>query len=301
MEKANHQPVALSSLSLLPFSRLLLISRPALWINTLGPLVTGLWLTGRLYSLEPPLLLLLVYLTLPFNLLIYGLNDLSDYAEDARSARKGGWQGARLTRAEGGPLARSIWLLNLPFVPLLLWLLPPAAWGLMLLSGLLFAAYSVPPLRLKARPFWDGLSNVAYAFQLALPALVLGADVPVLPLLALMAYSVGKHAFDATQDIPADRAAGTRTIATTLGTRRGAAYALLWFALAGALLWPISKVTAGALWLVCGGMALALWLRPTPQRATQLYPLSIASPWLVGTVAGVPLVYLLARGAWHGL
>ncbi|WP_135228159.1 UbiA family prenyltransferase [Deinococcus fonticola] len=286
-------------LPLLPFPRLLVVSRPALWVNTVGTLVTGLWLAGRLFSLDVRLLALLVYLTLPFNLLIYGLNDLSDREEDARSSRKGGWQGARLTIAEGRPLLHSTLLVNLPFL-LLAFLLPAGAFALLLLCALLFMAYSVPPLRLKAQPFLDGLSNVAYALPLALPALVFGDALPWWPLCALMSYAVGKHAFDAAQDIPADRAAGTRTVATTLGVRGTAGYALAWFGLAGACLWPVSRVTALALWLTCGGMALRLWLNSTPQQAARLYPLSIVTPWLVGTVAGVQLVALLVRKPWHG-
>ncbi|MFW8625962.1 prenyltransferase [Deinococcus indicus] len=285
----------------LPLRRLLTVSRPALWVNTVGTLVTGVWLSGRLYTLDAGLLALLAYLTLPFNLLIYGLNDLSDREEDARSSRKGGWQGARLTLHEGGPLLRATLLLNIPALLLLTLLLPPAATAALLLSAVLFAAYSLPPLRLKGRPFLDGLSNVAYALPLILPALTLGSPAPWGPLLALMSYSVGKHAFDAAQDIPADRAAGTRTVATTLGVRGSAAYALAWFALAAALLLPASKLTALALLLTCGGMALALLRRPTPEQAARLYPLSIVTPWIVGAVAGVQLVYLLARGQWTGL
>ncbi|ANC71977.1 UbiA family prenyltransferase [Deinococcus radiodurans] len=286
---------------LLPLSRLLVISRPALWVNTIGTLVTGVWLTGRLYTLDGGVLALLLYLTLPFNLLIYGLNDLADREEDARSSRKGGWQGARLRPEEEGPLRRSTLLLNAPLLLGLAMWLPPAATATLLLAAALFVGYSLPPLRFKARPFLDGLSNVAYALPLALPALALGAPVPWAPLLALMSYSVGKHAFDAAQDIPADRAAGTRTVATTLGTRGVAAYALAWFTLAGALLWPVSRLTALALWLTCGGMALALLRRPAPEQAGRLYPLSIVTPWIVGSVAGVQLVYLLARGQWDGL
>lgn len=282
----------------LTWPRLLAVSRPALWVNTVGPLVMGLWLTGHLWTPQLGVLLLLVYLTLPFNLLIYGLNDLADRAEDALSARKGGWQGARLRLGEDRPLQRGILLLNAPFLLALALLLPPAAWALLLLTAGLFAAYSLPPVRLKSRPFLDGLSNVAYALPLALPALVLGTAVPTLPLAALMAYAVGKHAFDAVQDIPADRRAGTHTVATTLGVRGTGLYALLWFGVAGALLWPVSRLTAAALWLVCGGMVLGLLRRPTPVQAARLYPLSIVTPWLVGTVAGVPLVYLLARGLW---
>jgi hypothetical protein len=71
-----------------------------------------------------------------------------------------------------------------------------------------------------------------------------------------------------------------------------------WFLVAGALLWPVSRLTAAALWAVCGGMALALLRQPTPGRAARLYPLSIVTPWIVGTVAGVGLVYRLARGLW---
>lgn len=282
----------------LPLRRMLAVSRPALWVNTVGTLVTGLWLSGHLFTLQPGVLLLLVYLTLPFNLLIYGLNDLADREEDALSARKGGWQGARLSLGEGGPLLAAILALNAPFLLALALLLPPAASLLLLLAVALFAAYSLLPLRLKGRPFLDGLSNIAYALPLALPALALGAPVPGLPLAALMAFSVGKHAFDAAQDISADRLAGTRTVATTLGVRGTALYALAWFLLAGALLWPLSRLTAAALWAVCGGMALSLWRHPTPERAARLYPLSIVTPWIVGTVAGVPLVYLLARGLW---
>jgi hypothetical protein len=54
--------------------RLFHISRPVLWINTVGPAVVGLWLTGDLWRWE--VLPLLVWLTLAFNLLIYGVNDV---------------------------------------------------------------------------------------------------------------------------------------------------------------------------------------------------------------------------------
>ncbi len=284
----------------LPLRRQLTVSRPALWINTIGTLVTGVWLTGRLYTLDPGLLLLAVYLTLPFNLLIYGLNDLWDREEDARSSRKGGWQGARLAEAEAAPLLRVTLAWNLPALTALALILPPRATAVLALAAALFAAYSLPPLRLKARPVLDGLSNVAYALPLALPALALGTPVPWLPLLALMAYSVGKHAFDAAQDIPADRHAGTATVATTLGVRGTATYALAWFAVAAALLCPVSILTALALALTCGGMAVSLLRRPTPEHAARLYPLSIVTPWIVGAVAGVPLVALLVRGPWPG-
>ena len=277
---------------------MLSVSRPALWVNTVGVLVTGLWLSGQLYTLQPAFWLTLLYLTLPYNLLIYGLNDLSDQAEDALSLRKGGWQGARLDAAEARPLLAWILALNVPFLLALAFLLPPAALLTLLLSAALFAGYSLPPVRFKARPLLDGLSNVAYALPLALPALLLGRPVPVLALLALCTYSVGKHAFDAAQDSESDRKVGLNTTAVWLGVRGAALYALGWFVLAGALLWPLSRLSALALLLVCGGMACRLWTRPSTREAARLYPLSIVTPWIVGGVSGVQLVYLLVRGLY---
>ena len=280
----------------LPFARLLLIARPALWVNTLGVAVTGLWLTGTLWTWAPWWAVLLAYLTLPFNLLIYGLNDLADHAEDAVNPRKGGVQGARLHPHERAPLLGWIAALNLPFLVVLGALLPPSALLVLLVAGVLFAAYSVPPARLKARPFLDGLSNVAYALPLAIPALASGGTLNPNALGALMAYSVGKHAFDAVQDLDHDRDAGLRTVATHLGVAGAAQYALAWFGLAGALLLPLSVVSAVAVWGVAGGLALRLLQAPTVATARHLYPASILSPWLIGAASGVQLVYHLARG-----
>ncbi|WP_424949366.1 UbiA family prenyltransferase [Deinococcus sp.] len=295
---AGRQWSAALSVGRLSVRQLLTVSRPALWVNTVGVLVTGLWLTGQLFTPNPAFWLLLLYLTLPYNLLIYGLNDLSDQAEDALSPRKGGWQGARLKGAERGPLLRWLLALNLPFLLALALLSPPAALFTLLLSAALFAGYSLPPLRFKSRPLLDGLSNVAYALPLALPALLLGRPLPWLALLALCAYSVGKHAFDAAQDEGSDREVGLRTTAVWLGLSGSARYAFLWFVLASALLWPLSRLSALSLLLVCGGMSIRLWARPSTETAARLYPLSILSPWIVGGVSGVQLVYLLVRGLY---
>lgn len=54
--------------------RLFHISRPVLWVNTVGPATVGMWLAGDLWRWEA--LPVLLWLTLPFNLLIYGVNDV---------------------------------------------------------------------------------------------------------------------------------------------------------------------------------------------------------------------------------
>ena len=74
--------------------RIVHISRPVLWINAIGPAVIGMWLAGSLWDWTA--LPLLIWLTLPFNLLIYGVNDVFDQDTDALNARKGSLEGARI-------------------------------------------------------------------------------------------------------------------------------------------------------------------------------------------------------------
>ena len=75
-------------------SRLFHIARPVLWINTVGPATVGMWLAGDLWTWVA--LPILLWLTLPFNLLIYGLNDVFDQETDAKNPRKGTLEGARI-------------------------------------------------------------------------------------------------------------------------------------------------------------------------------------------------------------
>ena len=67
--------------------RLVHISRPVLWINTIGSGLVAVWLTGALFDLRA--LPIILWLTLPFNLLIYGVNDIYDQDTDATNPRKG--------------------------------------------------------------------------------------------------------------------------------------------------------------------------------------------------------------------
>lgn len=294
--QSNPRP-RLSSLSLLRvLARGLLISRPALWVNTLGPATVALWLSGRLWTWDAPWLALLLWLTLPFNLLIYGVNDLADFAEDALNPRKGGYQGARLEPGERPPLARAIVLLNAPFLLYFLLETPLGFWAVVVLYAALFLGYSLPPLRFKTHPFLDSLSNAAYALPLAFVPLLFGGPPSIWALSSLMAWSVAKHAFDAVQDLETDAAAGVRTVATVLGTQKTALWCGCWFVLSSILVSFLHPLVGLTVLLVSGGLALNLWLEPTPARAARLYPLSVLSPWAVGMMAGVLLVAHLVRG-----
>jgi 4-hydroxybenzoate polyprenyltransferase len=276
--------------------RLLYISRPVLWINTVGPAAVGMWLTGDLFAWQA--LPLLLWLTLPFNLLIYGVNDVFDQETDAANPRKGTLEGARIDRSEVRPVMLGVVATNVPFLIYFAVFLPLSATAWMLLYALLFVGYSVPPARFKARPYLDSLSNAAYAFPLVFVPLALG-DGPVWSAaLGLMAWSAAKHTFDAVQDVDEDRRAGITTTAVRLGPGGVVLWSgLLWalstacFALVNV---PVALVNAA----IAGILLYLLRQSPTPETGHRLYRYSIAFPYVAGTLAGVQLVAALSLGAY---
>jgi 4-hydroxybenzoate polyprenyltransferase len=276
--------------------RLLYISRPVLWINTVGPATVGMWLTGDLFAWEA--LPILLWLTLPFNLLIYGVNDVFDQETDARNPRKGTLEGARIDASEVRPVVFGVIFTNVPFLVYSFFFVPPSAIAWMFLYALLFVGYSVPPARFKASPYLDSLSNAAYAFPLVFVPLALGSG-PVWPAaLGLMAWSAAKHTFDALQDVDEDRAVGIMTTAVRLGPRGVVLWSGAFWALATACFALVNVPVAIVNAAIAGTLLYLLGRNPTPETGHRLYKYSIAFPYVAGTVAGVQLVAALSLGAY---
>jgi 4-hydroxybenzoate polyprenyltransferase len=277
-------------------ARLVHISRPVLWINTVGTGVVGMWLSGSLWNVGA--LPLLLWLTLPFNLLIYGVNDLFDRDTDDANPRKGSMQGARITSADVPLIVRGVVVTNVPFLLYFLVALPASANLWIALCTLIFIGYSAPPLRFKARPVLDSLSNAAYAFPLVIVPLAIGQPVVWWAALGLMAWSAAKHTFDAVQDIDDDARAGLLTTAVVLRERGVVVWCgVLWAAASVAFALvnvPVALVNA----VLAGALVASLSSNPTPAMGQRLYRYSIAFPYVAGTVAGVQLVAALARGMY---
>jgi len=274
--------------------RLVLVSRPVLWINTIGSGLVAVWLTGTLFDLRA--LPVLLWLTLPFNLLIYGVNDIYDQDTDATNPRKGSIEGARIHRSEVRLIAWAVAAVNAPFLVVFLMVLPPLANAAILLYVGVFVFYSAPPLRFKARPFLDSLSNAAYA----LPLVIVPAALSVTPVwaaaLGLMAWSVAKHAFDAVQDIVEDRDAGITTTAVRLGARGTALWSGAWWVVSAASFAVVSVPVAVVDLLIAGVLVVRLLRDPTPETGHRLYRLSVAFPYIAGTFAGVLLMVSIVLG-----
>ncbi|MDE0545681.1 prenyltransferase [Microbacterium sp. C7(2022)] len=225
-------------------SQLFVSSRPISWINTAYPFAAAYLLVAR----EVDLIFVIgtVFFLIPYNLAMYGINDVFDYESDMRNPRKGGAHGAVLDRRMHTITLVSAAVVSLPFVVFLL-ISGSLESGIVLVLSMFFVVfYSAPPLRLKERPFADSLTSSIHFFSPAVFGLVIAGATWTWQLFALLGsfalWGIASHAFGAVQDVIADREAGISSIATAQGARWTVWFALSCYSAAGVLMlftmWP---------------------------------------------------------------
>jgi 4-hydroxybenzoate polyprenyltransferase len=217
---------------------LLLSSRPLSWINTAFPFAAAYLLTVR--EVDAVLIVGTIYFLIPYNLAMYGINDVFDYESDLANPRKGGVEGALLDPALHGPTLWAAALSNIPFLVFLVAVGGPLSWLVLAVSIFAVIAYSAKGLRFKERPVLDSITSATHFVSPALYALVLaGADLtPALWMIlaAFFLWGMASHAFGAVQDVLADREGGIASIATVFGARTTVRLAIALYLLAGVLL-----------------------------------------------------------------
>jgi 4-hydroxybenzoate polyprenyltransferase len=225
-------------------------SRPVSWINTAFPFAAAYLLVMR--DIDARLVIGTLFFLIPYNLLMYGVNDVFDYESDLANPRKGGIEGDVVRdRALARRVHRGIlWASALTVLPPLAWLLTQGSGAsavtlVLVVAGVL--AYSVPVLRFKERPFLDSITSALHFAGPLLYALVLtGTPLTargVWPVWAsFIAWGMASHAFGAVQDVRADREGGIASVGTVMGARVTTWFAIVMYAVASALLlalpWP---------------------------------------------------------------
>lgn len=224
--------------------QLLLSSRPVSWINTAYPFAAATVLTtGRI---DATLIVGTVFFLIPYNLAMYGINDVFDYESDLRNPRKGGAHGAVLERRLHAITLRAAALSCLPFVVYLVLVGTPISWLVLAISLFFVVFYSAPPLRLKERPVADSVTSSIHFFSPAVYGLVLAGATWTWQLSAVIVafalWGIASHAFGAVQDVVADREADISSIATVFGARTTVRLAIAGYATAGVAMfgtaWP---------------------------------------------------------------
>jgi 4-hydroxybenzoate polyprenyltransferase len=220
-------------------------SRPISWINTAFPFAAAYFLVSG--SIDATLVVGTLFFLIPYNLLMYGVNDVFDYESDLRNPRKGGIEGALLAPKWHRPTLIWSFAICVPFVIYLPIIGSPTAnfW----LAFFLFTvvAYSAKGLRFKEKPFLDSLTSAShFVGPMVYGVAVAGgnlADTSVLLIIgSFTLWGIASHAFGAVQDVKADREADIASIATVIGARATTRFAFAAYALAGVLIlfsaWP---------------------------------------------------------------
>jgi 4-hydroxybenzoate polyprenyltransferase len=223
---------------------LFVASRPLSWVNTAFPFAVGYLITTG--SIGPVLVIGTLYFLVPYNLAMYGINDVFDYESDLHNPRKGGVEGALLDRRRHRATLITAAATNIPFLVFLVVVGSPLSWLVLAVSVFAVIAYSVPRLRFKERPVLDSLTSSIHFVSPAVYGLVLAGArfTPQLWLLlaAFLLWGIASHAFGAVQDVVADREGGIASIATVIGARATVRLSVLAYLATGILLlytsWP---------------------------------------------------------------
>lgn len=215
------------------------VSRPISWINTAYPFAVAYFLITD--SIDANLVIGTLFFLIPYNLLMYGINDVFDYESDLRNPRKGGIEGALLEPRFHRLTVVSAVASSVPFVLYLTFVGTSASTGWLYLFLFTVIAYSARGLRFKEKPFLDSLTSASHFVGPAVFGLSLaGADLSnptFLPYLgAFTLWGVASHAFGAVQDVRADREGGIASIATAIGARATVRFAWLAYLAAGTLI-----------------------------------------------------------------
>ena len=239
------------------FTEIIKTSRPISWVNTAYPFAAGyfvvtqsvswFWLVGTLYFL------------IPYNLMMYGINDVFDYESDLLNPRKGGIEGAVTERSLHKTIVWSSVLLSVPF---LAYLIVYTNWQATLWLGFvvfMVIAYSAPKLRFKERPFLDSVtSSTHFVGPLVYALIIVGWQPAFWPyVLAFFLWGMASHAFGAVQDIIADRQGKIASIGTVLGAAWTVRFALCLYAL-GAVLLLLQGPKVWAVGLCCLFYAISI-------------------------------------------
>lgn len=273
---------------------LLKSSRPISWINTAYPFVAAYALTVHKFDLT--LLIGGLYFLIPYNLLMYGINDVFDYESDIRNPRKGGIEGAKLDRTLHKRIIYAAALTNIPFI--IFFVTKSSVSALIVLLYVLFmvVAYSAPLLRFKERPLLDSITSSTHFVGPMAYGLFLGGWHPsyVPYVVSFFLWGMASHAFGSVQDINADRAGGIASIATYIGAKNTVRFSLTLYAASGIVL-----ATQGAAASIVGLCALLYIISIAPFWNTKDSDAEIAHAgwtrfmiinWITGAVITITLI-----------
>jgi 4-hydroxybenzoate polyprenyltransferase len=197
------------------------ISRPISWVNTAFPFTAG-YLIVNDWQVDALCIVGTIFFLIPYNLIMYGVNDVYDYESDIRNPRKNSIEGSIADKKMHSIILGVSFLLAVPFIAYIL-SEGNSINNLVFLISLFFViAYSIKGLRFKEKPILDSLTSSVHfmspmAYGLSFTSI---GKYEIYAMLAFTAWGMASHAFGAIQDIIPDRIGGISSIATKFGARK---------------------------------------------------------------------------------
>lgn len=200
--------------------QLFVCSRPISWINTAYPFAAVLLVFN--YPVNAELLLGTLYFLIPYNILMYGVNDVFDYESDMRNPRKGGVEGAVLKKQYHRVILLAALITNVPFVMYFLTIGSTRTKLFFIYLVAMQLAYTLPKFRFKEKAFLDSFtSSTHFVSPMVYGFLLVGWRPAYWPyVIAFFLWGMASHAYGSVQDIIPDKEAGISSIATIIGGAR---------------------------------------------------------------------------------
>ncbi len=195
------------------------ISRPRFWLYLGGTYLIGfaIGVTTVGQFLTPFFAFHLFFFMFPANILLYGVNDYYDEDTDIFNPKKDDKE-YRVTAKDKRNLKLLILIAFVYGLILMVFQPDNIARLLFFIFLILSFLYSAKPIRFKARPFLDFMSNFLYVIPAILAFYQLRLFIPpILPLFAAFMWTSAMHLFSAVPDIEADKQANVTTTAVLIG------------------------------------------------------------------------------------
>jgi len=200
--------------------KLFKVSRPISWVNTAYPFAATYLVLGG--GVTPLFIIGTLFFLIPYNLLMYGVNDVFDYESDIRNPRKKSIEGAVEAKSFHPVILWTAALLLVPF-GIAIVILSPSIQAAAIFSGVIFfvIAYSLKGLRFKEIAFLDSItSSIHFVGPMIFAIAATGFHPQAWPFaLALFLWGIASHAFGAVQDVIPDKKGNLQSIATIIGAR----------------------------------------------------------------------------------
>ena len=274
------------------FLKIIYISRPHLWLYTLGSFLFGIHVAAlRGYTIDfLGTILLTAIVTVPTNFALYALNDYYDAVSDSNNPKKNKFEYKAVTNEH--------WLYNSAIVVLgiiTVFFISLGDYYLNILFLIWLVAvllYNAPPFRFKARPGLDMVCAIIYPIWGVIGYISAGGVISnYWFILSLFLLSSSFHLYSAIQDIPYDASAGIMTSAVFISSPT--LNILICMLLVSLAILPIIQagliITGIVLSIYIIFYSLHLWKVSFCKNSTQTYQYFIYTHFVVGIITSLSL------------